>query len=102
MATTTKIRSIKRTLPGKYSRDLVHNAVTAVHVLEAVPTGSWEVRTLGEKGYTRIFDAKEAAIKHALSVKEGADVVLHLRDPKKVMLVRPYKTGDRFKEVKFR
>lgn len=96
------MRSIKRTAPGKYSRSRVRDAVTAVHVLESAPTGAWEVRTLGEKGAIKTFDAKEPAIEHALSVKKNADVVLHLRDPKKVMRVRATKRGGRFEEVKFR
>jgi len=98
-----KMRSIKRTPLGRYSRTKVREVVTAVHVLET-PAGNWEVRTLGSNGQTRRFDAKAPALEHALKLKDDARIVLHQREPKKVSLVRPTKVGGRvtFRETKFR
>jgi hypothetical protein len=97
-----KMRSIKRSPLGRYSRSKVRELVTAVHVLET-PIG-WEVRTLGSKGQTRRFDAKAPAMEHAFKLKDDARVVLHQREPKKVSLVRPAKVGGRvtFRETKLR
>jgi hypothetical protein len=99
---SSKMRSIKRSPLGRYSRTKVRELVKAVHVLET-PVG-WEVRTLGAKGQIRRFDAKVPAIEHAFELKDDARIVLHQREPKKVSLVRPAKVGGRitFKETKFR
>lgn len=104
IAMKTKMRSIKRTPIGKYSRAKVRSAIAAVHVLEIVPEGKWEVRTLGEKGYSKVFDSKKPAIEHAFSVEHGGTVILHQRNPRKVVSVRSSKSGDRiaFKESKLR
>ncbi len=91
----TQIRSIKQTPLGKYSRDEIRTAVTGVHVLETASGGSWEVRTLGEKGYTKLFDARKPAIQYAKKLKPGADVVVHQLEPKKVTVVHSDKTVKR-------
>jgi hypothetical protein len=88
----TQIRSIKQTPLGKYSRAKIRTAVTGVHVLETASGGSWEVRTLGEKGYTKLFDARKSAIQYAKKLKPGADVVVHQLEPKKVTVVHSDKT----------
>lgn len=104
MGMKATVRSVKRTRVGKYARATVRSAVRAVHVLEAAPGGKWDVRTLGERGQTEVFDLKETAIERAFKIGKGAKVVVHHRDPKKVTLVRPQKTaeGMSFREVKLR
>lgn len=96
--------SIKRARLGKHGREAVRSAVRAIHVLELAPGGKWEVRTLGERGRAELFDLKDAAIQRAFSVGEGSEVVVHQRDPKKVVLIRPPRTagGRVFREVEMR
>lgn len=90
-----KMRSIKRTPLGTYSRDTVRTAVRGVHVLETTPGGDWEVRTLGEKGRTMRFAAKALALEYAFQVKRGdAKVFVHQRQPRKVTVAQMRKAGD--------
>lgn len=75
----------------------------AVHVLETAP-GGWEVRTLGEKGSTKRFEAKTPALEYAFAAKPRATVLVHQRLPKKkVTVARARKTGNRLtiREVDF-
>jgi len=57
--------------------------VRAVHVLELGPA-TWEVRTLGERGDSRHFQSKVAAVEYAAHLRPGSKVVVHHRKPKKV------------------
>lgn len=89
-----KMRSIKRTPLGTYSRDTVRTAVRGVHVLETAPGGEWEVRTLGEKGSTTRFAAKAKALEYAFQVKRNdSKVFVHQRQPRKVTVARMRKAG---------
>lgn len=96
------MRSIKRSPAGSFSRSKVRTVIQAVHVLETTPSG-WEVRTLGEKGRTKRFEAKAPALEYALAAKPHATVLVHQRQPKKVTVARARKTGDRLtiREVDF-
>ena len=90
-----KKRSIQRTQVGRFSRAEVRGIVEAVHVLE-MPTGAWEVRTLGVKGKKREFEGKTLALKHAFHVKDNVKVFVHEREPKKISLALPVKTSGSF------
>jgi|GEM_PF-3331650 len=99
-----KVRSIKRTsTTGKYSRETVRTLVKAIHVLETEPEG-WEVRTLGTKGISKRFEAKDPAIEYAFQVKGNGKVIIHQRAPKKVTVASVRRTGNRLtiKETEFR
>lgn len=98
-----KMRAIKRTPVGRYSRDKVRDLVTAIHVLET-PVGSWEVRTLGANGKTRRFEAKGPAIEHAFKLVPEARVFVHQREPRRVLRAHPSTPGGGvgFKETKLR
>lgn len=76
--------------------------IQAVHVLETT-LGGWEVRTLGEKGGTKRFEAKAPALEYALAAKPRATVLVHQRQPKKVTVARARKTGNHvtIREVDF-
>ena len=76
--------------------------IQAVHVLETSPEG-WEVRTLGEKGSTKRFEAKASALEYAIAAKPHATVLVHQRQPKKVTVARARRSGDRLtiREVEF-
>ena len=80
----------------------MRTVIQAVHVLETAP-GGWEVRTLGERGSTKRFEAKASALEYALAAKPRATVLVHQRQPKKVTVARPHKTGNRLtiREVDF-
>ena len=97
-----KMRSIKRSPSGSCSRSKVRTVIQAVHVLETAP-GGWEVRTLGEKGSMKRFEAKASALEYALAAKPRATVLVHQRQPKKVTVARAHKTGNRLiiREVDF-
>ncbi|MBW8875975.1 MAG: hypothetical protein JF614_13495 [Acidobacteria bacterium] len=87
-----KVRSIKRTPTGKYSRETVRTIVKAIHVLEIEPDG-WEVRTLGIKGISKRFGAKGPAIEYAFQLKGHGKVIVHQREPKKVTVASARRTG---------
>lgn len=97
-----EMRSIKRSPSGSCSRSKVRTVIQAVHVLETDPDG-WEVRTLGEKGSRKRFEAKAAALEYALAAKPRATVLVHQRQPKKVTVARARKIGNRLtvREVDF-
>jgi hypothetical protein len=98
-----KIRSIKRTPTGKYSRETMRTLVKAVHVLETEPDG-WEVRTLGVNGDSKRFEAKGPAIEYAFQLKDHGKVIVHQREPKKVTVASARRAGNRLtiKETEFR
>ncbi|HEX4965136.1 MAG TPA: hypothetical protein VF173_30285 [Thermoanaerobaculia bacterium] len=98
-----KIRTIKRTPTGKFSRETVRTLVKAVHVLETEPDG-WEVRTLGVKGDSKRFAAKTPAIEYAFQLKGHGKVIVHQREPKKVTVASARRAGNRLtiKETEFR
>jgi len=90
-----KVRSIKRTPTGRYSRETVRMLVRAVHVLETEPGGGWEVRTLGVKGSSKRFEAKAPAIEYAFRLKGHGKVIVHQREPKKVTVASAKRAGNR-------
>lgn len=98
-----KVRSIKRTPTGKYSRETMRTLVKAIHVLETEPDG-WEVRTLGVKGDSKRFEAKGPAIEYAFQLKGHGKVIVHQREPKKVTVASARRAGNRLtiKETEFR
>lgn len=74
-------------MEGKYSRDRVRTLVGAVHVLELGPA-AWEVRTLGERGASKHFESKAAAVEYAVDLRPESKVVVHHRTPKRVTVAR--------------
>jgi len=98
-----KVRSIKRSPTGKYSRETVRTLVQAIHVLETDPEG-WEVRTLGTKGISKRFEAKDPAIEYAFQLKGHGKVIVHQREPKKVTVASARRAGNRLtiRETEFR
>ena len=98
-----KVRSIKRSPTGKYSRETVRTLVQAIHVLETDPEG-WEVRTLGTKGISKRFESKEPAIEYAFQLKGHGKVIVHQREPKKVTVASARRAGNRLtiRETEFR
>jgi hypothetical protein len=98
-----KVRSIKRTPTGKYSRETVRTLVKGIHVLEAEPDG-WEVRTLGTKGISKRFESKVPAIEYAFQLKGHGKVIVHQREPKKVTVASARRAGNRLtiKETELR
>jgi hypothetical protein len=80
-------RSIPRIPEGKYSRDRIRTLLQAVHVLEHGPA-SWEVQTLGERGASKRFETKMAAVDYALHLRPDSKVVVHYRAPRKVTFAR--------------
>ena len=98
-----KARSIKRSPPGRYSRETVRTLVKAIHVLETDPEG-WEVRTLGTKGISKRFESKDPAIEYAFQLKGHGKVIVHQREPKKVTVASARRAGNRLtiRETEFR
>jgi len=87
-----RMRPVKRSPEGRYSRDRVRTLLDAVHILEQPPE-AWEVRTLGEKGASKRFKTKEQAVEYARELKPGSKIVVHHREPKKVTFARLADTG---------
>lgn len=89
-----QLRAIRRGKPGKYSRNTFRTLLRAVHVLETSPGGDWEVRTLGERGHTERFAARDQAITFALKAKDDkAKVIVHQSQPKRVTVAQLKKSG---------
>ena len=80
-------RPVPRTPEGKYSRDRIRTLLQAVHILEHGPA-SWEVQTLGERGASKRFESKMAAVDYAVHLRPESKVVVHYLEPRKVTFVR--------------
>lgn len=89
-----KLRRIKRSPEGRYPRDKVRTLLQAVHVLELGPA-AWEVRTLGERGASKRFQSKTAAVEYAVDLRPESKVVVHHQAPKRVTVARMEKASVR-------
>lgn len=87
-----KMRLFKRSPEGKYSRDRIRTLLQAVHVLEHGPA-LWEVRTLGEKGASKRFESKTAAVEYAVHLRPDSEVIVHHQTPRKVTVARMEKSA---------
>lgn len=78
------MRTLKLAPEGRLSREKVHRALVAVHVLDR--GNEWEVRTLGEHGASKRFDTKLSALEYASGLRPATDIVVHYSKPKRVRL----------------
>ncbi|HYU34702.1 MAG TPA: hypothetical protein VEW48_21345 [Thermoanaerobaculia bacterium] len=89
-----KMRPIQKSTEGRFTRDKVRVLLKAVHVLELGPA-QWEVRTLGERGTSKLFQSKAAAVEYAAHLRPDSKVVVHHRKPKKVTFARMTRSAGR-------